>query len=290
MPAAVPAQTRASSPPKPAALYSPSIVAAPENLFSNSAPITINDLAIATPYPSAITVSGLTGTINKVTVRINGFTHSFPDDVGMVLVGPTGAALLIQDGAGDDPDMNNVTYLLADSGATQLPNLTAWTSGVYKPTTYYTGDTFPAPGPGTTYGSPGPTGGGTATFASVFNGTNPNGTWSLYVRDFTGGDSGSIAGGWDLGITTTTTTAANVAVSGRVLDARGSGVRGARVSFTDSNGTVTTALTNAFGYYTLTNVPSGSTLVANVSARGLTFTPRVVQVFDQLADVNFTPQ
>ena len=35
--------------------------------------------------------------------------------MGMALKGPTGAALLIQDGAGDDPDMVNITYSLADS-------------------------------------------------------------------------------------------------------------------------------------------------------------------------------
>ena len=122
--------------------------------------------------------------------------------MGMVLKGPTGAALLIQDGAGDDPDMVNVTYSLADAGATDLPNLTAWAAGTYQPTTYYTGDSFPAPGPLTAYGSPGPTGGGTATFASIFNGTAPNGTWSLYVVDFVAGDDGEITGGWSIEITT----------------------------------------------------------------------------------------
>ncbi|HEY0544262.1 MAG TPA: VCBS repeat-containing protein, partial [Pyrinomonadaceae bacterium] len=128
------------------------------------------------------------------------FSHTFPDDVGIVLVGPTGAALLIQDGAGDDPDMVNVTYTLSDSGATMLPGATAWTAGTYKPTSFFTGDNFPAPGPGTTYNIPGPVAGGTATFQSTFAGTNPNGVWHLYVADFTGGDSGAISGGWSLTI------------------------------------------------------------------------------------------
>lgn len=169
--------------------------------FTNSSPITINDAATATPYPSTIAVAALGGTITSVKVTINGFSHTFPDDVGMVLVGPTGAALLIQDGAGDDPDMVNVTYTLVD-GSPALPSLTAWTAGNYKPTTYFTGDSFPAPGPGTVYGNPGPAGGGTATFASTYNGTAPNGNWNLYVADFTGGDVGTISGGWTLDITT----------------------------------------------------------------------------------------
>ncbi len=175
-------------------------------VFTNATPITINDAATATPYPSAIVVSGLgtsiPATAGSVKVTLNSYSHTFSDDVGMVLVGPTGAALLLQDGAGDDPDMVNITYTLSDTGATVLPGTTAWAAGTYKPTTYYINDSFPAPGPGTAYGSPGPTGGGTATFASVYTGTNPNGTWNLFVVDFVGGDAGSISGGWSIEITT----------------------------------------------------------------------------------------
>jgi hypothetical protein len=178
--------------------------AAPATAFTNPTPIAINDSGAGTPYPSNISVTGLIGPVLSVKVTLNGFSHTFPDDVGMVLKGPTGAALLIQDGAGDDPDMNNVTYTIADSGATLLPDITTWTAGTYKPATYYTGDSFPSPGPLTAYGSPGPTGGGTATFTSTFNGTSPSGTWSLYVVDFVAGDAGTIAGGWTLEITATT--------------------------------------------------------------------------------------
>lgn len=175
--------------------------AAPSAVFTNSTPITINDNANASPYPSDINVSGLGGFITSVKVTLNGFSHTFPDDVGIVLKGPGTDALLLMDGCGDDPDMNNVTFTLID-GATVLPNLTAWTAGNWKPTGYFTGDPFPAPGPGTAYSHPGPAGGNTATFGSVFNGDNPNGTWSLYVIDFVTGDSGSISGGWTLDIAT----------------------------------------------------------------------------------------
>ena len=40
-----------------------------------------------------------------------------------------------------------------------------------------------------------------SSLLSLFNGTNANGTWSLYVLDDAGGDIGSISGGWDLTIT-----------------------------------------------------------------------------------------
>ncbi len=133
-------------------------------------------------------------------MTINGLTHTFTDDVGIVLVGPGGAALLIQDGAGDGT-VANVTYTLTDTGATQLPATRIWGAGTYKSTSYYTGHSFPPPGPGTTYGHPGPAGGNSATFASIFGGTNANGVWSLYVVDFASANSGIIAGGWSLSFT-----------------------------------------------------------------------------------------
>ena len=34
-----------------------------------------------------------------------------------------------------------------------------------------------------------------------FNGQNPNGTWQLFIQDDTGGDTGSLAGGWALEVT-----------------------------------------------------------------------------------------
>ena len=88
-----------------------------------------------------------------------------------------------------------------------------------------------------------------------------------------------------------TTTSGNVSLSGRVLDRSGNGVRNARVDFTDpSSGLIRSTVTNSFGSYSFVNVPSGSTLVMNVSVRSLTYTSRVVQLFDNLANVNFTPQ
>ena len=173
----------------------------PTTTFSNTGAIAINDNSNGSPYPSDITVNSV-GTIgsaaNSVSVTLNNFSHTSSDDVGIVLVSPSGAALLLQDGAGDDPDMLNITYSLSDAGSAQLPNLTAWPAGTYKPTGHYYMDSFPAPGPQEAYNHPGPAGGGTATFATTFGGTNPNGTWHLYFEDFADGDSGSISGGWSI--------------------------------------------------------------------------------------------
>jgi hypothetical protein len=194
--------------PTSAAAKQDAVPETPQAVFTNSTPITIGTGAPGNgvPYPSPIVVSGLVGNIpatpGSVKVTLNNFSHTFPDDLALVLVGPTGAALLIQDGAGDiNSAMVGITYTISDDGAAQLPDLTSWPAGTYKPAAYYTGDSFPAPGPLLAYNHPGPAvGGGTATLTSTFGGTAPNGTWNLFVRDFVTGDGGSYAGGWSLEI------------------------------------------------------------------------------------------
>jgi subtilisin-like proprotein convertase family protein len=57
--------------------------------FSNPGVITINDNAMAVPYPSTIVVPNL-GAVTDVNVSIADLTHTFPDDVEILLVGPGG--------------------------------------------------------------------------------------------------------------------------------------------------------------------------------------------------------
>ena len=66
-------------------------------------------------------------------------------------------------------------------------------SGTFKPTNYSAGDTFPDP-------APPPSG---TSDLSVFDGSDANGTWSLYVVDDLITDAGTIASGWSLSIRTT---------------------------------------------------------------------------------------
>ena len=65
--------------------------------FNNPATITIPSQGVAGPYPSVIAVSGVSGTVSKLTVTLLGLNHTFPDDVDVLLVGP--------DGCEDDPDV-----------------------------------------------------------------------------------------------------------------------------------------------------------------------------------------
>jgi subtilisin-like proprotein convertase family protein len=169
--------------------------------FCNTGSITINDNAVASVYPSAIAVSGQPVKLTSLTVTINGFSHQAAGDVGMVLVGPGGQAFLIQDDAGGASAVSNVNYTLSDSAAVSLPQNTAWAAGTYKPSAYFSGDSFASPGPGTTYSSPATA--GTSTFNTIYLDTNPNGTWNLYVADFAAGNTGAIAGGWCVSISAT---------------------------------------------------------------------------------------
>lgn len=177
--------------------------------------LTLNDATTtgpgpANPYPSTINVSGLqpiAATGSHVTLTINNFSRPSgrTDDIDMLLVGPTGASLIFwSDVGGNATGAVNVTITLSDTASAYLPDATTLTSGTFKPTNESTPqDNFPAPAPTGTHGDPGGAtrGAGTDTFATEFNGTNPNGTWSLYVvDDVLSMDTVGSIGSWSLNI------------------------------------------------------------------------------------------
>jgi subtilisin-like proprotein convertase family protein len=161
----------------------------------NLTPITINDSGVATPYPSSLNVAGA-NTPTTVTVRINNLTHTFPDDVDMLLVGPFGQKMIVQSDAGGGLDVAKYTFTLSDAAETALPDATQLQFPSYRPASYGSADPFPAPAPIGPYNEAAP--GGTSTLTSTFGGIIPNGTWSLYVVDDAGQDVGSIGNGWCL--------------------------------------------------------------------------------------------
>lgn len=84
--------------------------------------------------------------------------------------------------------------------------------------------------------------------------------------------------------------AANVAVSGRVLTADGRGLRNALVTITDQLGTSRNAITSSFGYYRFEEVRSGETYTIGVSSKRYVFMPRTITVADELTDVDFVAE
>jgi subtilisin-like proprotein convertase family protein len=171
--------------------------------FSNTTPIVIPSVGVATPYPSNIIVSGLSNTIGGITVTLTGLTHTFPDDIDILLVSPSGRKMIIMSDAGGLNAVTNVTITLDDAAATAIPDSAALTTGSFRPGNYLTvQDPFAAPAPAGPYLTPQT--GGTDTLTSAFTGAaggNPNGTWSLYVVDDASGDLGSFAGGWSITLT-----------------------------------------------------------------------------------------
>ncbi|MCL4838199.1 MAG: hypothetical protein KJ058_09580 [Thermoanaerobaculia bacterium] len=160
----------------------------------NTTALTIPSSGAASVYPTDIAVAALTGVVTDVDVQINGLNHTWPDDLDILLVAPGGQNLMLMSDAGGSTDLVNVNLVFDDGAAGQLPDSSAISSGTYLPTNYEPGDNLPAPAPATS----------AATALSAFNGIDPNGTWSLYVADDTGGDTGSLANGWCLVITSGT--------------------------------------------------------------------------------------
>jgi len=177
-------------------------IAVEEGGYRNPALITINDNAAASPYlpaaaspyPSAIVVPATAGTITRVTVTIYGLTHARQNDLDILLVGPLGQTVLLMSDVGAGASVANVNLTFDDASAVSLTtDAVPITTGTYKPSNNGTPDTFTAPAPAEPYGST----------LSVFNGTNPEGTWSLYVMDDRAINTGSISGGWRLSMQTT---------------------------------------------------------------------------------------
>jgi subtilisin-like proprotein convertase family protein len=166
--------------------------------FTQNTPITIATTAPPTtgsPYPSTISVAAVTGTVVGVKVKLNGVNHTFPDDLDILLVGPTGASVVLMSDVGSGTDLVGTNLTFADSAA-YLPDSAAIASGSFTPTNIGSGDTFPAPAPAASAGAP-----LNVTFANL----DPNGTWSLYVVDDASGDGGSITS-WSIELTTTSAT------------------------------------------------------------------------------------
>jgi subtilisin-like proprotein convertase family protein len=165
--------------------------------FSNLAPIPIpgtGDEGPANPYPSTIQVSGLKqGKIQDINVHLNNLSHTFPDDIDMLLAATQipGINSIIMSDVGGDIDAVNVNLVLDDTAPTALPADGPLVSGSFQPTNIGGNDAFDPPAPAPS---------GLTSFA-FFSGKNPNGTWQLFIQDDGSPDTGTLAGGWSIEIT-----------------------------------------------------------------------------------------
>jgi subtilisin-like proprotein convertase family protein len=151
--------------------------------FSNGTDIAIPDSGNANPYPSSINVSGLQGIVGKATVTITNLTHTFPDDIDILLSGPGGQAVVLMSDAGIDNDVTNVTLTFDDAAAANLPDSGQIVSGAFRPSNFEAPvNEWPGPAPAAPYGST----------LGTFTGIDPNGTWNLWIVDDFAQDVGAI--------------------------------------------------------------------------------------------------
>jgi large repetitive protein len=150
----------------------------------------------ADPYPSTIKVSGFKS-VTDVNVTIRFANHSHPDDLDVLLVGPTGRTAILWSDAGGTNAITGTTLTLDEEAQVFLPDSGQISAQRYKTSNYQVGkDNWPD--------APQESGN---RLLSTFDGTNPTGEWKLYVFDDTQqpdtGDrngSGTFANGWSLRI------------------------------------------------------------------------------------------
>ncbi len=107
------------------------------NVFGSSGTpaVVISGSGAATPSPSTVTVSGIADAVISVQVALNGFAHTWPEDVDAFLVGPRGnVCALLSDAGGSGPGLGSFDLLFADEAPTGAPQALALTDGPYRPT------------------------------------------------------------------------------------------------------------------------------------------------------------
>jgi hypothetical protein len=173
-----------------------------QTVFTNSTPIdlTYGTAPVkATPYPSSILVSGLSGTVSSLQVKLNKFSHNYPDGVDILLVAPNGSNAIILSDIGGASDVQDVDIALVDSAVNSLPDSRKLVTGNYQPTNMEdidSQDSWPDYGSAVSG----------KTKLSTFTGINPNGEWKLYAVNDETGSEGIIAGGWSLSVSTVPST------------------------------------------------------------------------------------
>ena len=124
-------------------------------------------------------------------MALNNFNHTFPSDVDVLLVSPSGQKVVVMSSAGGGHSVTGVNLNFDDAATSSLPASDPLVSGTFLPTDYAPGGVFYGPAPAGSQG----------VNLANFNGFDPNGNWALYVYDHSAGDAGYIAGGWSLTLT-----------------------------------------------------------------------------------------
>jgi hypothetical protein len=179
-----------------------------------------------------VNVSGMDGPVTGLTVHLDQLTH--PDMVFfyVLLIAPDGSNLILFARDGVLTSYSNESIIFTDRPEDDFSR----SARVFKPSDtsgVLDADDFglapfelnhPAPAPGHS-----------ETLASAFNGIDPNGTWSLYVRDADGSNGGGTLGSVSLNLVTNIAPEISAPAQQSVLS-------GGTLTFSAANGTVPTSI------------------------------------------------
>ncbi len=142
----------------------------------------------ASKYPLVQTVSGQNGPIREIFVYLQQPSHTYPDDLDVLLVAPSGQKImLMSDACGGTDVPNGLTWRFNDRDPAMPDEGKCGPGGAgpnFAPTDHQPGESLPTPAP------PGPYG----TSLSALVGQSPNGEWRLFVADDRNADSGYLQG------------------------------------------------------------------------------------------------
>jgi hypothetical protein len=154
-------------------------------------------IGASVPYPSNVSAAFPTGTkVRDVNVILRNYSHTFPDDVDVLLL-HAGTNRTIMSDVGGSADANNITLKLDDEASNgKLGDDSDLSGGRFKPTNVTesapdTIDNFDFPAPNTV---------STTSALTGFNGLSARGAWKLFVQDDADDDCGRFGGGWTVQI------------------------------------------------------------------------------------------
>lgn len=157
--------------------------------FSNTSNVCPTDNNL-TGTTSVINVTGAGTILTSVTVNIPNISHTWYDDLDIMLISPTGERIiLMSDCGGNNGGTGNRNYVFVQGGTSLSDGAAPTASGNVSPTNFLA-DTWPDGAP-------------TITAMNQFTG-NPNGNWIIRVIDDGIGDTGCLNGGWSITIVATT--------------------------------------------------------------------------------------
>ncbi len=144
--------------------------------------------------PSTVSVTGVTGKVLAVRLKINGFTHAFPSDVRMYLRAPSGNVCGFMGSAGGpNPGVNNLNLVFDDAATLDVPAGASLVSRSYRPKNYANPLYYSRPTNITT--------GTVVTTMNALGSGTINGTWGLYTNH-SSTDLGGYITSWALVIET----------------------------------------------------------------------------------------